>query len=280
MTDFAINTPRLPTRLSPGRLVGARYRLKRVAGAGGMATVWCAYDERLRRPVAVKVIARELAGDPAAVSRFASEARTHARIKHPNLVPVYDYSITAAQPYLVMEYIDGTTLSERVDLGGFTAAEIHTLAVDLLSALAYVHDHGVLHRDVKSANVLLDGAGRARLTDLGLARMEDPGAIAGPHKTIVGTLRFLAPELLEGEPASRQSDLFALGILLRTAAAEAEPQPKLSRLIAWLTQHDRQARPPDARAALAFLTGRQPRKHRPTGIGRLAARRSALLSES
>ena len=226
MTDFAINQPRLPTRLSPGRLVGARYRLKRIAGAGGMATVWCAYDERLRRPVALKIISRELAADPAAVRRFAREARTHARIKHPNLVPVYDYSVSAAQPYLVMEYIDGTTLSERVDLGGFTAAEIHTLAVELLSALACVHDHGVLHRDIKSANVLLDGAGRARLTDLGLARVEHPDAATSPAKTIVGTLRFLAPELLEGRPASRQSDLFALGILLRTAAAEADAPAK------------------------------------------------------
>ena len=262
MTDLLINTQHQPARLSPGQLVGARYRLKRIAGAGGMATVWCAHDERLHRPVAIKVISQHLAASPAAATRFAREARMHARIQHPNLVRVYDYSVTATQPYLVMEYIDGSTLSERLDRGGFTAAAIQTLAAELLSAVASVHDHGVLHRDIKSANVLLDRDGRAHLTDLGLARLEDPGRVVDPDEPIVGTLRFLAPELLEGEPASRQSDLFALGVLLRTAASETEPQPQLSRLIGWLTQHDPKARPSEARAALVALLS-QPRAQKP-----------------
>ena len=146
---------------------------------------------------------------PSPASR--GEARTHAGIQHPNLVQVYDYSVTAARPYLVMEYIDGTTLSERLDLDGFTAVQIQTLAAELLAALASIHDHGVLHGDVKSANVLLDREGHARLTDLGLARLEDSDPAARPDETIVGTLRFLAPELLEGERATRQSDLFASG---------------------------------------------------------------------
>jgi eukaryotic-like serine/threonine-protein kinase len=253
MTDLLVNTHHTPARLGPGRLVGARYRLELVAGAGGMATVWCAHDERLRRPVALKVISPELAANPVAVTRFAREARTHARIQHPNLVQVYDYSVTAARPYLVMEYIDGTTLSERLDLDGFTAVEIQTLAAELLSALASIHDHGVLHGDIKSANVLLDRKGHAHLTDLGLARLEDSAPAAGPKDMIVGTLRFLAPELLEGEPASRQSDLFALGVLLRSAATGVVADPRLSRVITWLTQHDPQARPSDARAALVAL---------------------------
>ena len=129
---------------------------------------------------------------------------------------------------------------------------IQTLAVELLSALACVHDHGVLHRDIKSANVLLDSEGHARLTDFGLARMEDADPGVRRDRKIVGTL-LPRPELLQGEPASRQSDLYALEILLRTAAADAPQPPKLSKVIAWLTQHDPRARPPDARAALIGL---------------------------
>ncbi len=265
MTDLVINAHHTPVRLGPGRLIGARYRLELVAGAGGMATVWCATDERLQRPVAIKVISQELAANPVAVTRFAREARTHAGIQHPNLVQVYDYSVTAARPYLVMEYIDGTTLSERLDLDGFTAVEIQTLAAELLAALASIHDHGVLHGDIKSANVLLDREGHAHLTDLGLARLEDSAPARGADETIVGTLRFLAPELLEGEPASRQSDLFALGVLLRSAAAGVVAHPQLSRVITWLTQPDPRARPSDARAALvALLTEPRPTRLQPT----------------
>ena len=184
-----------------------------------MATVWRAHDQRLQRPVAIKVMSDTLAANAAAVARFAREARTHANIQHPNLVQVYDYSATAPQPYLVMEYIDGATLSQRLDRGGFSPTAIQTLARELLSALACVHDHGVLHRDIKPANILLGDDGRARLTDFGLARLDESTRITQPDE-IVGTLRFLAPELLEGRPATRQSDLFALGVLLRTAAGE------------------------------------------------------------
>ncbi len=255
VTDLAVDTQHLPRPLSPGQLIGTRYRLDRIAGAGGMATVWRAHDERLQRPVAIKVISDALAASPAAITRFAREARTHAGIQHPNLVQVYDYSVAADQPYLVMEYVDGATLSECLDRRGLTAATIQTLALELLSAIACVHDHGVLHRDIKCGNVLLDGQGHARLTDFGLAHLEDSTHIARPNQ-VVGTLRFLAPELIQGQPASRQSDLFALGVLLRTAAKHAGPEPRLAKLTSWLTQHDPWARPADAHGALEFLGGR------------------------
>ncbi len=255
MADLAIDTQHLSRPLSPGQLIGARYRLDGIAGSGGMATVWRAHDERLQRPVAIKVISDALAASPAAITRFAREARTHSGIQHPNLVQVYDYSVAADQPYLVMEYVDGATLIERLDRGGLTAATIQTLALELLSAIACVHDHGVLHRDIKCGNVLLDRQGHARLTDFGLARLEDSTHVTRPN-LVVGTLRFLAPELIQGQPASRQSDLFALGVLLRTAAKHARPEPRLAKLTSWLTQHDPRARPADARGALEFLGGR------------------------
>lgn len=272
MTELLTSAGGWPQPLAGGELIGARYRLKRVAGAGGMATVWLAHDERLERPVAIKVISDALAASPTAVARFAREARTHAGIQHPNLVQVYDYSITAARPYLVMEYVNGCTLSERLDRGGFSAAELETLARELLAAVACVHDHGVLHRDIKSANVLLDGEGRARLTDFGLARLEDSSRITRTDE-IVGTLRFLAPELLEGRPASRQSDLFALGVVLRGAAGAPASQPQISELIGWLTQQQPEARPADAHAALAMLA---PQRHaRRERTAALASRHSA-----
>jgi serine/threonine protein kinase len=234
-----------------------------------MATVWRAYDQRLQRPVAVKIMSDTLAANAAALARFAREARTHANIQHPNLVQVYDYSATAPQPYLVMEYIDGATLSQRLDRGGFPATAIHTLARELLSALACVHDHGVLHRDIKPANVLVGDDGRARLTDFGLARLDESTRITQPDE-IVGTLRFLAPELLEGRPATRQSDLFALGVLLHTVAGETILLPETEELIESLTQSSPHARPIDAHAALAALN--QAPKLDPTRVMRRLAR--------
>jgi eukaryotic-like serine/threonine-protein kinase len=261
VTDVETGRVQLQQPLRTGELIGSRYRLEGIAGAGGMATVWRAYDERLQRPVAIKVISDALANNPAAVARFAREARTHARIQHPNLVQVYDYSVTAAQPYLVMEYINGCTLSERLDRGGLSAAAIQALTVELVSAIACVHDHGVLHRDIKSGNVLMDKDGHARLTDFGLARLEDSTQITRTNE-VVGTLRFLAPELIEGKPASRQSDLYALGVLLRTTAEKADAGPQLPKLIRSLTQPDPSARPSDAHAVLAALRHSAPTKRR------------------
>jgi serine/threonine-protein kinase len=259
VTDLHIDTDYAQQQqLRSGELIGARYRLDGVAGAGGMATVWRAYDERLQRPVAIKVISDALATNPAAVARFAREARTHARIQHPNLVQVYDYSVTPSQPYLVMEYISGCTLSERLDQGPFSHAEIHALAGELLSAIACVHNHGVLHRDIKTGNVLLDKDGHARLTDFGLARFEESTQITRANE-VVGTLRFLAPELIEGRPASRQSDLYALGVLLRTASGDEDAAPALRKLISWMTQADPDARPSDAHTVLAALRNGQRR---------------------
>lgn len=259
MTDLDTRRDHLLQPLRSGALIGSRYRLEGVAGAGGMATVWRAFDERLQRPVAIKVISDELSTNPAAVARFAREARTHAGIQHPNLVPVYDYSVTAVQPYLVMEYISGCTLSERLDRGPFSAAELHALAVELLSAIACIHSHGVLHRDIKTGNVLLDTDGHARLTDFGLARLEDATQITSTSE-VVGTLRFLAPELIEGRPASRRSDLYALGVLLRTVTKTADPEPSLPRLVTWLTAPDPDSRPIDAQAVLTALRTSAPPK--------------------
>jgi len=261
VTDHA-HSARSRRGLTAGEEIGARYRLQEVVGVGGMATVWRARDERLERPVALKVIADALTEDAVAVARFAREARTQVKIRHANIVRVHDYDLAARQPYIVMDYIAGATLSERLDRAPLEPCAIKALARELLAAVAAVHDHGVLHRDIKPANVLFDSDGHARLTDFGLAQLE--GQITHSDE-VVGTLRFLAPELLQGSPATRQSDLFGLGVLLRTVAGATELHPAtgltpvpdspqhVADLIEQLTRVSPHDRPRDAHAALAQI---------------------------
>lgn len=222
-----------------------------------MSIVWRAFDQQLERTVAVKMMSDSLAAHPTAVARFAREARTHAKIVHPNLVQVYDYCVSGPQPYLVLEYVSGDTLSRRLNRSPLDADELRRLASDLLAAIACIHDHGVLHRDIKPANVLLGSEGHARLTDFGIAQLESSTRLTSPGD-VVGTLRFLAPELLDGDPPSRQSDLFALGVLLRAAAGATVDDPALARLIVWLTEPGPGLRPPDAQTAMRALRDDQP----------------------
>ena len=160
--------------LAPGRLVGGRYLLDRRLGVGGMASVWLATDERLGRPVAITALSAENGADREYRQRFRREAKLAARLQHPNLVAVYDYS-AGDQPYLAMEYVEGGTLAERLAAGNAPPAE--RLARELLSALRCIHSAGVLHRDVKPQNVLVDPTGRARLTDFGIAESRDASSI-------------------------------------------------------------------------------------------------------
>lgn len=269
-------------RMRDGMTLASRYRLLELAGAGGMATVWRAYDKTLQRTVAIKLMSDALACDPTALARFAREARMHAGFSHPNLVRIYDYGVTAVQPYLVLEYITGQTLSAKLEHDRLNVGELHRLADDLLQAIGCVHDHGVLHRDIKPTNVLLDTEGHARLTDFGIAQLDGMTRLTLPGN-VVGTLHFLAPELLNGQPYSRQSDLFALGVLLRTAAAAGTHDIALQKLIDWLTAQSPQLRPRDAHAALAALRedARAARRRRslplPTRSRRLATGPDTVL---
>ena len=228
-----------------------RYRLERIIGTGGMAIVWCATDQRLGRRVAIKVIADTLAADPAYVARFAREARTAAGLSHPHLVSVYDFAAGASQPFLVMELVEGGTLADRIARGPVDAREATGLARDLTAALGCVHEAGILHRDIKPANVLVGRDGRARLTDFGIAQPEDATRLTRPGD-VIGTIRYLAPEVLAGEAPSVQSDLYALGVLVRELAGE-NADPPLAAFVAQLTALDPAARPASADEALALL---------------------------
>ena len=147
-----------------------RYRLERQLGAGGMASVWLARDERLDREVALKLLSDVLAGDEEYLQRFEREARVAAGLNHANLVTIFDSAVADGRPYLVMELVSGGTVAQRIRDAGFTAAEVERLAEEMLAALAHIHEAGVVHRDLKPANVLIDDHERFRLTDFGIAQ--------------------------------------------------------------------------------------------------------------
>jgi serine/threonine protein kinase len=227
-------------------LCDGRYRLDAVLGRGGMAIVWRATDLQLERDVAIKVISDVLADDPRFVARFEREARLAAMLNHPNLVKVFDFSVDAERPLLVMEYIAGGTLSEARG----QALDVDALARALLDAVAHIHAAGIVHRDIKPANVLLNRDGSPRLTDFGIARGEEMTGLTQTGQ-VLGTLRYIAPEVAAGEPATVRSDLYGLGVLLGEVTGERSDA--LGRLLARLTARDPAERPGSAGEAIAEL---------------------------
>ena len=236
--------------VAPGRVLGDRYELKRLIAAGGMATVWLAEDEKLERPVAVKVLSETLTADPAYRARFEREAQVAAGMLHPNLVKVYDYAAGGPRPYLVMEYVDGPTLAALVSEDP-AVLEPRRLAAELLGALDHIHSAGVVHRDVKPSNVLIDRDGCAKLTDFGIARPSDATQLTQTGH-VIGTLSYMAPEVKEGQEATRRSDLYSLGAVLEEVVRVA-PDPAVAALAGELAAKSPEQRPPNAAAALAAL---------------------------
>ena len=240
MTEFA----------EGGSLADGRYTLERRLGVGGMAAVWLARDERLGRLVAIKALSDALAGEEGYVRRFRREARVAAGLSHPNLVRVFDFG-DDPRPYLVMEYVEGGTLAEQLREAE-RELDCNGLIRGLLDALDHVHEARIVHRDVKPANVLIGTDGHARLTDFGIAQPEDATQLTQTGG-VMGTLRYLAPEVLEGEPATPASDLYALGMLMRDCIEPGDGP--LNALADRLTERDPAQRPPSAAAALALLDG-------------------------
>lgn len=234
-----------------GSLLGGRYRLGRVLGTGGMATVWLARDERLQRPVAVKILSDTLAADPNYLRRFRREARLAAGLSHPNLVMLYDFGGEEERPFLAMEYIEGGSLADRISAGTARALDPSRLARELLEALACIHSAGIVHRDVKPANVLVATDSSAKLTDFGIAQPEDATRLTSTG-LVVGTRSYIAPEVGRGEPATGRSDLYSCGIVLREAIGDPLP-PELANLVTRLRDQDPGQRPESAARALALL---------------------------
>lgn len=232
-------------------LAGGRYVLQRRLGSGGMATVWLAGDERLRRQVAIKIPTEALLADEAFARRFDREAQTAAALSHPNLVAVYDYGSEGNRPYLVSEYIDGPSLEKLHQSGDAPPADL--VAEALLAALGHIHAAGIVHRDVKPGNVLVESWERILLTDFGIAQSTEETRLTHAHH-VVGTRDFLAPEVMRGERATPASDLFACGVVLRELL-EPGDAPALEELTRRLTKADPADRPASAEEARALLEG-------------------------
>lgn len=192
-------------------VLAGRYRLDTFIGSGGAADVHRGLDLRLRRPVAVKVF-RPGAGTDME-ERFQDEALMLARLQHPGLVTVYDVGRHRDRAYLVMQLIEGPTLKGRIAGGPLSLHETAALGAGLAAALAHTHEAGIVHRDVKPSNIILDGSGRPHLTDFGISRLLDGTTQTSPG-TLVGTAAYLSPEQVLGRPVGRAVDVYALGLVL------------------------------------------------------------------
>ncbi len=265
---------------APQSVGAGRYRLTRRIAVGGMGEVWAAEDTVLSRPVAVKLLRRDLVGDPAFLERFRTEARLTAGLVHPGIAQVYDFGepTGAAPAYLVMELVPGEPLSARLVREGRLDPEA---ALDVVGqtarAVAEAHRAGLVHRDLKPANLLTTPTGQVKVTDFGIARAVDAAALTRTGE-VVGTAHYLSPEQALGRPATPASDVYALGLVLyemlagrrpfaeagalAVARAHADlPPPPLPadvpdparELVDLLLVKDPALRPPDADAVLPLL---------------------------
>ncbi len=197
-----------------GTTLSGRYRLEARIGAGGMSTVYRALDETLQRPVAIKLMNREVASASEELERFRREARAVAQLSHPHIVGVIDASEDEGRPYIVFEYVEGETLKDRIRRQGrLPVAEAVAYAIEIARALGAAHARHIVHRDVKPQNVLIDEEGSAKVTDFGIARTLDEEGLTADGR-VLGTTDYVSPEQALGHHVNGQSDLYSLGVVL------------------------------------------------------------------
>jgi eukaryotic-like serine/threonine-protein kinase len=259
-----------------GEVICGRYRLERRFGVGAMSEVWAAHDLELDRAVAVKLLGA--ATDPL---RFEREAQTVAGLSHPNISRVFDFGKTDGRPFIVFEFLPGGSLEERLQPGRpLPDEETARVAADVAAALAHAHEHGVLHRDVKPANVLFDEEGNAKLADFGIARIGDASTLTEAG-TMLGTAAYISPEQARAEPVTPAADVYTFGVVLYrlltgqlpfeaegslelallhvneepTPIYELRPDapPPLERVATWSLAKAPEDRPPDGTALVAAL---------------------------
>ncbi|MBC7403847.1 MAG: Stk1 family PASTA domain-containing Ser/Thr kinase, partial [Microbacteriaceae bacterium] len=263
-----------------GRLIDGRYQVRSRIARGGMATVYLATDLRLERRVAIKVMHGHLADDSQYKARFIQEARSAARLAHPNVVNVYDQGQDGETAYLVMEYLPGITLRDLLmEHNVLTTMQAMDIMEAILSGLAAAHKNGIVHRDLKPENVLLADDGRIKIGDFGLARAASANTATG--NALLGTIAYLSPELVTRGVADTRSDIYAVGIMLYEMLAGEQPfrgeqafqiahqhandtvptpstknprvPAELDELVLWATARDPEQRPRDAKAMLDQL---------------------------
>jgi len=197
-----------------GTVLSGRYRLEAKLGSGGMSTVYLARDQTLDRQVAVKVMHREMSEQADQLERFRQEARAVAKLSHPNVVSVIDAGEDGGHPYIVFEYVEGVTLKQRINRdGALDPQEAIAYAIEIARGLSVAHSRNLVHRDIKPQNVLIDGEGRAKLTDFGISRQLEQDGMTATGR-VLGTTDYVAPEQAMGRKVDPRSDIYSLGVVL------------------------------------------------------------------
>ncbi len=198
-----------------GTVINHRYRIISLIGSGGMAHVYLAVNVATRRQVAIKVLKEEYKDDPEFLRRFEREARAVLHLSHDNIVRAYGVGQTGGLPYIILEYVEGQSLKQRIqEQGPLAPAEAIEIAFQVLDALDAAHQAGIIHRDVKPQNVLLTKSGAAKLADFGIAREADANTVTYAGSTVLGSVHYLSPEQAKGKPCTEASDLYSAGIML------------------------------------------------------------------
>ena len=196
-----------------GELIAGRYELEKLVGSGGMSNVFRAHDRLLERTVALKILHEQYTRDEDYVERFRREARAVAQLAHPNIVTVIDRGEQEGRQFIVFEYIDGENLKELSNRGPLEVREAIGLVLQVGRALSFAHERGLVHRDVKPQNVLLNEDGQAKVTDFGIARSLDVHGVTQTG-TVLGTSDYIAPEQARGQKVDPKTDIYSLGVVL------------------------------------------------------------------
>jgi serine/threonine protein kinase len=268
--------------VGPGTVLGGRYRLTEHIAGGGMGDVWRGIDDVLGRTVAVKILLPSLVAEPGFAARFRDEARTMATINHPGVVNVYDYGADGGVTYLVMEYVEGDALSKTLaQVGRLTPQRTMSLIAQAADALQAAHEKGIVHRDVKPANLLVRPNGTLVLTDFGIARREAAATHLTVAGSVLGTASYISPEQASGHGATPLSDVYGLGVVAYQCLAGRRPFEGGSP-IEIAVQHVEAVPPPlppdvppPVRAVVEHCLAKSPGARFPTAAALAAAARAA-----
>jgi len=254
------------------RTLAGRYDITRLLGRGGMALVFLAQDLVLERQVAIKVLPPEVSHDLKLVHRFQQEAKTAAKLDHPNIIPIYRVESEAGLHYFVMKYVNGDSLEQRLELGPLPVDLARRVLRDAALALGHAHTRGIVHRDVKPANIMLESDGRAVLTDFGISKALDSGSALTGTGNIIGTPHYMAPEQAKGLDVDGRVDQYALAVVGHQILTGKQPFDGSSHSI--LYKHvfeppprifvDRPDAPADLCAALDRALSKEPERRFPS----------------